>query len=72
MTLTRGANSQYPCPVCVVPKTSLLQVWNDYTIRTQEEAAAVLARSRACGTNKAAQERVLQSWGLRPVDVSSR
>ena len=70
MVLIRGLGGLYPCPVCLVPKEVLKELWQKYKLRTGQEALNIVAKSREQTTRKDA-EKVLKSWSLRPVDVSS-
>ena len=68
MSLIRGANGLFPCPICLVPKDQLMMIWKEFEKRTGAKALQLLAESRAASTLKNA-EQILKNWSLRPVDV---
>ena len=69
MSLIRGGNGLFPCPVCLVPKLSLGDYLPDYPERTGSEAQAILELAMAQRTVKDREE-VLQQWSLRPIQVA--
>ncbi|KAI0658337.1 hypothetical protein C8Q70DRAFT_917521 [Cubamyces menziesii] len=66
MSLIRGGNGLFPCPMCLVPKLSLGDYQPDYPERTGSEAQAILELAMAQRTVKDREE-VLQQWSLRPI-----
>ncbi|GJF00192.1 hypothetical protein PsYK624_164720 [Phanerochaete sordida] len=62
MTLNRGNNCNYPCPVCHVPHEELKDLSNDYDIRTVDECKAAL-QGRTAGQ----QEEASRDLGIRPL-----
>jgi len=70
MSLTRGLGSKFPCPVCLVPDASLANIHKVYALRTAEETQAII--KQATNMNTTDSETLLKSYGLRPVQVSSK
>ena len=68
MSLIRGANGLFPCPICLVPKDQLMMIWRKFEKRTGAKALQLLAEARAAPTLSNA-EAILKSWSLRDVDV---
>ncbi|KAI0674805.1 hypothetical protein C8Q78DRAFT_502219 [Trametes maxima] len=69
MSLIRGLNSLYgSCPVCLVPadENGLMETWNDFPPRTQQEAQQVLAQA-AAEDDSTESERILKAWGIRNI-----
>jgi len=69
MALIRGVMSNFPCPICLIPREEISKFPNPYPLRTSDDVAATLekARSKQLAEEK---ERVLAAEGLRDVDVS--
>ncbi|KAI0741275.1 hypothetical protein C8Q80DRAFT_1259743 [Daedaleopsis nitida] len=68
MALIRGVGSNFPCPICLVPKELLTKIWMEHELRTGDKALAVLASARAPGLQVYEREEKLKEWSLRPVD----
>ena len=69
MALIRGAMSNFPCPICLIPREQISKFPNPYPLRTSANVAATLekARSQQYAEEK---ESILAAEGLRDVDVS--
>lgn len=65
MALIRGAQSRFPCPVCLVPAAELAKLGMEWPIRTPEESKALVTRQESV----AQKEEALKAVGLRPVEV---
>ena len=70
MTLNRGQNGLYPCPVCLVPAAELSNLWKTWQLRQNSDVEWHVA-NRASMT-KGALEAHLKAHGLRPVEVCSK
>jgi hypothetical protein len=70
MSLTCGVGSKFPCPVCLVPDASLANIKEVYAPHTAEETQAII--KQAANMNITNSEALLKSYGLRPVQVSSK
>ena len=68
MALIRGVGSKFPCPICMVPEDEMSDLEKYFDLRTTEQTEAIIKEARAL-TRAAARERLLQSNGLRDVDV---
>lgn len=68
MALTRGQNSNYPCPVCLIPKEELTIYSKEYEIRTTRRMKEAVTTARAQRTQRLSEE-ILIHLGLRDVDV---
>lgn len=68
MTLIRGVNALFPCPVCLVPKDMLWKMAETFPLRTTESMKAVFEGAQNC---RLAEEKddLLKSSGLRDVQV---
>ncbi|CDO73238.1 hypothetical protein BN946_scf185007.g293 [Trametes cinnabarina] len=66
MSLIRGANGLFPCPVCMIPKGQLSNYAVVFPKRTGQEAQRILQEALAL-KNQSAREAILQQWSLRPV-----
>ncbi|KAJ3006719.1 hypothetical protein NUW54_g3829 [Trametes sanguinea] len=66
MSLIRGANGLFPCPVCMIPKGQLSNYAVVFPKRTGQEAQRILREALAL-KNQSAREAILQQWSLRPV-----
>ncbi|KAK0488236.1 hypothetical protein EDD18DRAFT_1359684 [Armillaria luteobubalina] len=62
MTLIRGVNSAYPCPVCLVPNAKLQDILEVYIPRTTEEMQELYDRAEDEG------EEILDKVSLRNVE----
>lgn len=69
IALTRGQNSNFPCPVCLVPKESLTTYSVEYEIRTTQRMKEAVTSARAQRTQRLGEE-ILSRLGLRDADVS--
>jgi hypothetical protein len=67
MALTRGTNSDFPCPVCLVPKEEMCK-GVVYALRTTETMKEVYNEAMEVETAKEKEE-ILKSAGLRGVEV---
>lgn len=68
ISLIRGLNSKFPCPVCLVPGDKLTDLSTDYPLRTTAEMENVYKSSVAM--NAAGSEELLKNYGLRAVSVT--
>ncbi|KAK7682341.1 hypothetical protein QCA50_014546 [Cerrena zonata] len=66
VALTRGATSNFPCPICLVPAEMLMNLLQDYPIRTALSAEAIVKQARILTQDSA--EKLLKSYGLRDID----
>lgn len=64
---TRGTNSLFPCPICLVPLEELFDLFQDYPIRTALSAEALVKQARTMTQDNGNE--LLKSQGLRDVDV---
>jgi hypothetical protein len=67
----RGANSKYPCPMCLVPRTEQWDFGHTWQPRTKEVTDALLAKASLKKTDKARKES-LKCQSLRFLHVSSQ
>ena len=67
MALTRGSNSNFPCPVCLVPKREMHK-GTVYTLRTTETMEKVCSQADMMDTVEE-KEKLLKSYGLREIKV---
>lgn len=70
MTLTRGVNGLYPCPVCLVPKNEQSDLTKDHTLRTAEDTQKICEDAKAMRT-ETDREKILKSRGIRLIEVWS-
>jgi hypothetical protein len=70
MTLIRGVQGLYPCPVCLVPWDQLSDLSVRHVLRTAEQTQGILREADAAQTRGAAEE-LLKDYGLRDVKVLS-
>lgn len=70
MALTRGVMSNFPCPVCLVPRSELYDLSKKYELRTTETMQAVYQEAKDARL-MAEGEQILKSRGLRRVEVTS-
>ena len=68
MTLIRGINSHFPCPVCLVPAEDLSNLSKVYPLRTTEKMKEVYETAKRADT-MAEKEVILKDYGLRNVEV---
>ena len=69
MALICGVMSNFPCPICLIPREEISKFPNLYPLHTSDNVAATSekARSQQLAEEK---ERILAAEGLRDVDVS--
>ena len=67
MSLTRGTNSKFPCPICLVPWDLLSDLLQNHPIRTAQSSEALVRQARTLNSEEG--ENLLKSAGLRDVDV---
>ncbi|KAH7919486.1 hypothetical protein BV22DRAFT_1075186 [Leucogyrophana mollusca] len=67
MTLIRGLRSNFPCPVCLIPREELSSMARTYPLRTRADTQALVtsAREQERAEDK---EKILKSQALRDVD----
>lgn len=68
MNLIRGSKGLFPCPKCLVPREALSDLSTIYLPRTAAATLEIREAAKAQKTAKAS-EFLLQSFGLRPIDV---
>lgn len=69
MALTRGATANYPCPVCLVPKTEIINLSTFHMLRTTANMKGAWLEGRNMN-GIVARDEFLQQFGLRDVEVS--
>ncbi|KAJ6559821.1 hypothetical protein B0H19DRAFT_945156 [Mycena capillaripes] len=67
MTLIRGLNSLYPCPICFVPWNEQSDLSTEHPLRTAAESEQIVKEARAKRT-VAEQEEILKDNALRDID----
>ncbi len=67
VALTRGVKANAPCPVCLVPKESMLDLSESFTLRTTVATQALLQEVRTF--NKSRREKYLKDAGLQDLEV---
>ena len=69
MSLTHGAASNFPCPICLIGHDELTDVVNTWPLRTAAQAQELVKQARGliCASD---HEALLSSQGLRDIDVS--
>ncbi|KAG2033410.1 hypothetical protein BDR03DRAFT_872154, partial [Suillus americanus] len=68
MSLTRGVMSNFPCPICLIPKDKLSSIMpHNYPLRTSQATSTLLIEARA-GHSKGRREVILKSQAIRDVD----
>jgi hypothetical protein len=70
MTLIRGVQGLYPCPVCLIPWDQQSDLSVRHVLRTAEQTQGILREADAAQTREAAEE-LLKDYGLRDVKVIS-
>ena len=65
MTLIRGLNGLYPCPVCLVPKEQLSDTSKTWPRRNARDHQRILTQKFSA----AVEEEALKALSLRPVTV---
>ena len=65
MTLIRGLNGLYPCPVCLVPKEQLSDTSKMWPRRHARDHQRILTQK----FSTAVEEEALKALSLRPVTV---
>ena len=69
MTLTRGTNSYYPCPICLVPEDKLAIHDKAYPPRTQATMKKVYNDAMEMRTVEEPNN-LVKNYGLQGIDVS--
>lgn len=69
ITLIRGLNSKFPCPVCLVPGDELTNLSTNFPLRTTSEMRQIYESSLDPDLSAAQREEILKSYGLRGVEV---
>ncbi|KAK7001923.1 hypothetical protein R3P38DRAFT_2540149 [Favolaschia claudopus] len=69
MTLIRGLQSLYPCPICFVPWNEQSDLSTEHPLRTAKDSKARLEEARACAT-LGEREELLKDYSLRDVENS--
>ncbi|KAG2120420.1 uncharacterized protein F5147DRAFT_785151 [Suillus discolor] len=68
MSLTRGMMSNFPCPICLIPKDRLSSVMpHNYILRTCQAMNDLLIKARA-ERRKGQREAILKGQSIRDVD----
>ena len=70
MSLTRGAASNFPCPICRVDRDELTDLANTWPLRTAAQLQELVKQARGL-TRVSDREALLSSQGLRDIDVST-
>lgn len=68
ISLIRGVKSLFPCPICLVPKTSLSNLIERHELRTQVKSQLILNEARKENTAEKCNKH-LKGFGLRNVEV---
>ena len=70
MALIRGVMSNFPCPICLIPREQISNFPDPYPLRTRENVVATLEKARS---QQSAEEKeaILAAEGLRNIDVSN-
>jgi hypothetical protein len=63
-----GAQSNFPCPICLVGSKELTKLTATWPLRTAAQTHQLIEQAR--GLPRAQRERLLASHGLRDLDVS--
>jgi hypothetical protein len=67
MALIRGLKADYPCPICYIKQEDQADFTEMAELRTSRESQATIRKGRTLNAEK--REKLLQSNGLRNVDV---
>jgi hypothetical protein len=67
MALTRGVTSLYPCPVCLVPREELSNLFQRFPVRTTSCMREIWEEGQRL--NLGEREAHLKQYGLRDVKV---
>lgn len=67
MAAIQGVNSKFPCPICLVPHTKLLNLSQQYPLRTTKSMQEVF--NTAATLNRTESEALLKDVGLCSVKV---
>lgn len=67
MAAIRGTRANFPCPICLVPGDELLNLGQQYPLRTTESMQQVF--DTAATLNRTESEALLKDFGLREVKV---
>jgi hypothetical protein len=68
MALIRGLQSNFPCPICLIPKDQLSKL-QGYPARDPAQSQATVSSARDA-SNVKERERILKEYSLHNVDVS--
>lgn len=68
ISLTRGTNSNHPCPICLVPRDKMTQLSEVFPLRDSTEMKNIYDKSQTLSADLA--EALLKSYGLRDIKVS--
>ncbi|KAK7677045.1 hypothetical protein QCA50_020010 [Cerrena zonata] len=66
VSATRGTNSNFPCPICLIPADQLFNLLQDYPIRTALISEALVKQARILSREDG--EELLKSYGLQDID----
>ncbi|KAI6127987.1 hypothetical protein EDD16DRAFT_1690555 [Pisolithus croceorrhizus] len=69
MALIRGVKSNFPCPICLIPRDHISDFPAQCELRTTENVLKVLEDARSQDTQEK-KEQILIQQGLRDVDVN--
>ena len=70
MALIRGIGSNFPCPICLVPKEELNDLEKTYPLQTIKTMMKIVKQASEAPT-KAASDMLLKNVGLRGLLVYS-
>lgn len=68
ISLTRGTNSNHPCPICLVPGYKMTELSEVSPLRDSTEMKNIYDKSQTLSADLA--EALLKSYGLRDIKVS--
>lgn len=67
ISLTRGTNSNHPCPICLVPGDKMTELSEVFPLRDSTEMKKIYDESQILSADLA--EALLKSYGLRDIKV---
>lgn len=67
ISLIRGGNSLFPCPICLVPKDSIPELSKVHDLRTTKEMQDIWKKAQTLRPGEC--EELLKKYGLRNVEV---
>lgn len=70
MSTILGAQSGYPCPICLVPRDQQYALGNTWPLRTLEGTNSLVSLARLQERRKD-QKQLLDQQSLRPITVSN-